>query len=111
MKTIIEGRTPSTICITTDCEQDIIPCENSLIKLWLSSGTILCMKYGSKLFPNKWSMRILCGPADKNYVYRQCVFNSTWDPRLSSDSFETDEEVISYQLIPNTYYGGKEVDL
>ena len=59
MKTILEGHTKDSICITTDGLQDIIKCEDSIIKFWLSSGTILGMKFGSMLYPNTWKIHIL----------------------------------------------------
>ena len=100
MKTKIAGYTKSSVCITTDGELDVIKCENSLMRLWLSSGTILNLELDKKLFQDIWKIRVLYGPVDKNYVHKQCLFNSTWDPRESSDVFETDEEVIHYRIIP-----------
>lgn len=111
MKTIIEGHNKNSICITTNGEQDIIKCEDSIVKLWLSSGTILGMKYGNMLYPNSWLIRILHGPMNKNYVYRQCLYRTEedkpFDLECDSDIFETEEEVLNYRVIPRTYYMGR----
>lgn len=104
MRTRIEGHTEGSICITTDGLQDIIECNNSIIKFWLSSGTILSMEFGGKLFPNTWKIYILYGPVDKNYYFKQCLYKNTEaGPFLfdvDSEVFETEEEVINYRIIP-----------
>jgi hypothetical protein len=108
MKTIIKGYDHNHICITTSGVEDIIDGSNSIIRLWLSSGTILGMKYGSKLFPNKWIIQALYGPVGRQYIYRQAVYgNDDYD----TDLFETEEEVVNYKVIPNAYYNGKEIGL
>ena len=108
MKTIITGKDKKSIYITTDGERDAIQCENGIIKLWLSSGTVLGMKYGSRLYPNKWKIRILYGPVNKNYIYRETIYGND---EYGTDIFETEEEVINYRLIPNTYHNREEVEL
>jgi hypothetical protein len=68
------------------------------------------MKFGSKLYPNVWKIRILYGPIDKNYYLKQCVYiNSGFDICISSDVFETDEEVINYRIIPIDNYMGDDL--
>lgn len=105
MRTRIEGHTKSSICITTDGLQDVISCESCIIKFWLSSGTILGMKLGGKLYPNTWKIRILHGPISNNYYFKQCVYKDRgFDLDVDSDIFETDEEVMSYRIIPIDKY-------
>lgn len=110
MRTRIEGHTKGSICITTDGLQDTIKCENSIIKFWLSSGTILGMKLGSKLYPNTWKIRILYGPINKNYYFKQCVYKDDgFDLDIDSDIFETEEEVMNYRIIPIDNYIGDDI--
>jgi hypothetical protein len=111
MKTRIEGHTKKSVVITSDGKQTIIECEDAIVKFWLSSGTIIGMKYDSLLHPNVWKIRILCGPADNEYIHRQRFADDYFDLTdcCGSDVFETNEEVINMKVIPRTYYAGDDV--
>jgi hypothetical protein len=106
MRTRIEGHNKNSICITTDGEQSVIDCENCIVKIWLSSGTVLGMKHSNMLDQNIWKIRILCGPSDLRYIYTQCIDNGYFDhiDACGSDVFETEEEVINIKIIPRSHY-------
>lgn len=104
MKTFIAGHTKDTICITQGDVQEVIECKNSIVKLWLSSGTILGMKYGNMLDPNIWKIRVLYGPVDSRYIYKQCFNTGAFDFICDTDTFETEEEVVNIKIIPRSYY-------
>ena len=103
MRTRIEGHTKDTICITTNGEQDIIECKDCHMKLWLSAGTILMMEYDTTAGVNIWRVRIIYGPVDKNYVYRQNLYQESgffaFDDCCTSEVFETEEEVVMFQRL------------
>ena len=106
MRTYIAGHTKDTFCITRGDRQEVIECKDSIVKLWLSSGTILGMKYGNMLDPNIWKIRILHGPVDNRYMYKSCFNTGAFDVEWDTDTFETEEEVVNIKIIPRSYYEG-----
>lgn len=110
MITRIEGHDRNSICITTKGDQDVIECRDSIIKFWLSSGTILGMEFGSKSLPNTWKINVFYGPVNKNYYHKKCLYklqeDHYFDLDYDSEIFETDEEVLHYQIIPCTWQAG-----
>ena len=111
MNTRIEGHTKNSICITTKGKQEVVECKDSIVKLWLSSGTILGMKYGNMLDPYIWKIRVLHGPVDARYCYTQCWNTGAFDNNCccGSDIFETEEEVVNMRIIPRANYMGDDV--
>lgn len=84
-----------------------IQVKDAIVKLWLSDGTVLGIKYcDNLLYHNIWKMRVLCGPNDKHYIHRQCfdLLNGCY-----SDEFETEEEVVNMRIIPRSHYMGDDV--
>ena len=81
-----------------------IPAADSIVKLWLSDGTVLGIKYGkySMLYPNIWHIKILNQGREK-YSYRQC-FQETL--LYYSDVYETEAELVRYEVIPRRAYNG-----
>lgn len=109
MKTRIEGHTKDSILITSGEEQRVVECQDAIVKLWLSSGTILGIKYGNMLYPNIWKIRVIYGPVDKHYDHyfaENLLDHFDSSDCCLSDVFETEEEVIMMQVIPRTHYKG-----
>ena len=109
MKTRIEGHTKNSILITSGKDQRVIECQEAIVKLWLSSGTILGIKYGNMLYPNIWKIRVIYGPVDSRYThYLEEGQHDHFDKSDAclSDVFETEEEIIMMQVIPRTHYKG-----
>lgn len=104
MNTYIVGHRDDSIIIVRNNKQEIIPCKDAIVKLWLSSGTVLGIKYGKGLiYKDIWKIRVLNGPMDSRYIHVQCFDkNDPWH----SDRFETEEEVINWKVIPRTHYTG-----
>ena len=112
MKTRIEGHTKTSITITTDEKQEVIECADCIVKLWLSSGTILGIKYcDNLLYHNIWKIRVLYGPVNAHYNYKQCFDNDGFDlsDNCCSDVFETEEEVVNIRIIHRSHYMGDDV--
>ena len=97
----IEGHDNKSIKITTDKSQKIIYCENAIVRLLFSAGTTLGIRYGSKLYPEVWKIRVIQEPLGA-YNY-QSVCDASDGP---SDIFEVDEDLVHYEVIPLSFYKG-----
>jgi hypothetical protein len=106
MRTRIFGEQTDTVVIDhyEGAFETKIKCADSIVKIWLSDGTILGLKYGkdSKLYPNIWNIRVLQqGYAE--FKYTQC-YNETL--LCYSDTFEIEAELNDYEVIPRSRYEG-----
>ena len=97
--TRVEGHDNKSIKITTDKSQEIICCENAIVRLWFSAGTSLGIRYNSKLYPGIWKIRVIQEPLGAWQL--QSVYNISDG---LSDIFEVDEELINYEIIPLSFY-------
>lgn len=107
MKAKVFGEQKSTVVIeATGSEAVEIPAANSIVKLWFSDGTVLGIKYGkdSILYPNIWHIRII-NKGREEYIYSQC-FKETL--LYYSDVFETEAELVRYEVTPRSPYKGEE---
>jgi hypothetical protein len=107
MKTKVFGEQNDMVVIEVEGKTALeIPVTDSIVKLWLSDGTILGVKYGkdSILYPNIWHLRII-NQGRENYIYRQC-FQKTL--LYYSDVYETEAELVRYEVIPRSSYKGEE---
>ena len=99
--TRIEGHDNKSIKITTDKSQKIIYCENAIVRLLFSAGTTLGIRYGSKLYPGVWKIRVIQEPLGAWQLHS--VYNVSDG---LSDIFEVDEDLVHYEVIPLSFYEG-----
>jgi hypothetical protein len=77
---------------------------DAIFKFWFSDGTVIGIKYGkdSVLYPNIWHVKVL-NQGTAPFIYSQC-FRETL--LYYSDVYETEAELVRYEVIPRTYYQG-----
>ena len=107
MKTKIYGEGSGTVVIEVPGKKPTeIHAVDSIFKFWFSDGTVFGIKYGkySKIYPNIWHIKIL-NQGTASFAYKQC-FKETL--LYYSDVFETEAELVRYEVIPRSPYKGEE---
>ena len=105
LKTRIFGEQKDTVVVEVAGKYTVeIHAVNSIAKLWLSDETVLGIKYSkdSIMYPNIWHIRVI-NQGQEKYIYRQC-FQETL--LYYSDVYETDAELVRYEVIPRSTYKG-----
>jgi hypothetical protein len=107
MKCRVFGEQTNVVVIESGGQTLEFYCNDSIVKLWFSDGTVLGIKYGkhSLQYPNLWKIRIINQGKEK-YVYKQCFTETLL---YNSDTYETEAELVDYEVIPRTYYVGDDL--
>lgn len=107
MKTKVFGEQTNVVVIEAGGQIIELYCNDSIVKLWFSDGTILGIKYGkqSLQYPNLWKIRIINQGREK-YIYNQ-RFNETL--LYNTDTYETEAKLVNYEVIPRTCYVGDDL--
>lgn len=99
MRTVVRGFDKTSVLVKCHNKQEIIPCENFILKLWFSNGTIIGIRFGASLiYPNSWKIRVLYSPDDK-YHCERCSSNPDF---WNTDIFIIDDELVDRKLIPSS---------
>ena len=99
MRTIVRGYDKTSVLIESCGKQEIIDCENRILKLWFSDGTIIGIRFGrSLIYPNSWKVRVLYNDTGNYYCERCSSDPDFWN----TDVFMIDAEVVDRKLIPSS---------
>ena len=97
MRTKIYGVDDDTVILESTEETIRLPAKDAIVKIWLSGGTIIGIKYSKgMIYENVWKVRLLYGPYSKHIMENSEI----------TDIFHTDEHIVNWKVIPRTYYEG-----